>query len=121
MNQSSIYSEIRQSINSGEIAKLPKEKLAEYNAALARKQAYTHFGSSEFPQVCDTVRTLFIASSNEKSQDIKNITPSPASDTSKNIHTWYQKPVGLIGIGVIIFIIGAISVYLIEYHFGVNL
>lgn len=32
---------------------------------------------------------------------------------------WYNKPVGLIGVGVIIVIIGALALYLIRQHTGI--
>lgn len=61
----SIYDEIKQSIGLGKLSTLSKEKLVDYSAALARPQAYAHFGASEFPQVCETIRTLLIVRSND--------------------------------------------------------
>lgn len=48
-------------------------------------------------------------------------TLQPTASASNQEHHWYQKPIGLIGIGVFIVIIGAISVYLIRSHLGINL
>lgn len=51
-----MYLEIQQSINSGSVFSLPRQKLECFVAALSRSQAYTHFGASEFPSTCETVR-----------------------------------------------------------------
>jgi hypothetical protein len=52
---------------------------------------------------------------------IQDTTPEPTANSTDQIHYWYQKPIGLIGIGVAIVIIGAISVYLIRSHIGIPL
>jgi len=41
-----------------------------------------------------------------------------------NINTnqyWYQKPLGLIGIGVLIIVLGAITLWIIKYYLSINL
>lgn len=52
---------------------------------------------------------------------IPDATPEPTANSTDQIHYWYQKPIGIIGIGVVIVIIGAISVYLIRFHIGIPL
>jgi len=49
--------------------------------------------------------------------------PATNSSTAKSNHirAWYEKPVGIIGIGVIIVIFGALAVYLIKYKIGIPL
>jgi hypothetical protein len=56
MNSNSKYSEIKQAINNGSIFSLPRSKLELYVAELSRSQAFSHFGASEFPRICETVR-----------------------------------------------------------------
>ena len=50
-----------------------------------------------------------------------NTAPNPSADNSNNEQGWHNKPIGLVGIGVIIFIIGALAVYLIKHNAGIPL
>ena len=59
---------------------------------------------------------------------ILNPIPNPATELANaklppsNIPiVWYQKPIGLLGVGVAIMILGAIVIYLIKTHFGIPL
>ncbi|WP_153304796.1 hypothetical protein [Desulfocapsa sulfexigens] len=52
---------------------------------------------------------------------IPNSAPNPPADNSKTKHNWDNKPIGKIGIGVVIIIIGTCAVYLIGTHLGINL
>ncbi len=51
-----MYLEIRQSINSGSVFSLPREKLEQFVAALSRANAFQNFSAPEFPGTCETVR-----------------------------------------------------------------
>lgn len=51
---------VRDSINSGAIADLPAKRLEEFSVILCRSQAFAHFGASQFPQICETVRTHLV-------------------------------------------------------------
>lgn len=51
---------VRDSINSGAIADLPAKRLEEFSVILCRAQAFSHFGASQFPQICETVRTHLV-------------------------------------------------------------
>lgn len=110
----SIYSEIRQSINSGAIASLSKDKLAVYSAALARPQAYTHFGASEFPQVCETVKTFLITRSNEEAlAKIENPIPQPPTNKPNHLHD--------IGVGTLIAVLSAAVIWVLAHYLGIQL
>ena len=56
MSMESVYIEIHQSINTGAVFSLQREKLEQFVAALSMANAYTHFSASEFPGTCETVR-----------------------------------------------------------------
>ena len=103
----SIYDEIRQNINSGVIASLPKERLEQFLAALARAQAYTHFGASEFPRVCETVKTLLIARSNEKS--LAPPSPNASIETKSG---WIRRNGGVLVLGTLASLLAAALWYL---------
>jgi hypothetical protein len=60
---------VRDSINSGAIADLPAKRLEEFSIILCRSQAFTHFGASEFPQICETVRAHLLRAHIETLQD----------------------------------------------------
>jgi hypothetical protein len=57
MSMTSDLDSVRESINSGAIADLPAKRLEEFSVFLCKSQAFSHFGASEFPQICETVRT----------------------------------------------------------------
>ena len=44
----------------GDISKASKAELERFAVMLTRPNAFTHFGRSDFPQVCETVRTLIL-------------------------------------------------------------
>lgn len=50
-----------------------------------------------------------------------NNTPNPIINNSDAEHDWHNKPIGQIGIGVIIVILGAMAIYIFKTHFGVSL
>jgi hypothetical protein len=54
---------------SGGLAKASRSELEEYSAALCYSQAFSVFGASEFPQVCETVRTHLLRSHIETLQN----------------------------------------------------
>lgn len=56
MSITAVYLEIQQSINSGTVFSLPRKKLEQFVSALSRANAFAHFGASEFPGTCETVR-----------------------------------------------------------------
>lgn len=56
MSFNSIYSEIQQAINDGSVFSLPRARIEQYIAALSRSQAFSHFGASGFPRICETIR-----------------------------------------------------------------
>lgn len=119
MDMTAVYLEIQQSIHSGAIASLPKERLAQFSAALARPQAYTHFSAPEFPQVCETVRALLIARSNEEAlAKIPSPAPSPSAAIANNKRDWHDKPVGRVGIGVGIAVLAFLAVSLVKQCTG---
>lgn len=60
---------LRDSINSGAIADLPAKRLEEFSVILCRSQAFAHFGASEFPQICETVRAHLLRAHIETLQD----------------------------------------------------
>ena len=55
------YAELNQVCSGGDITKASKAELERYNIMLLRPHAYTHFGSSAFPQICEMVRMLLQA------------------------------------------------------------
>ena len=115
-----MYKEIRKAINTGEIANLPKEKLAEFSAALSRSNAFTFFNVHEFPRICETVNTLLLAKSNE---EVLSKVPSPVASPPAEIpdkkKDWHEKPFGKILLpvvaGVIVFLLG----YLLKQALGI--
>ena len=67
-NQSSEadYHAIKQRFESGEIEKASKDELQHIAVLLSRANAYAHFGSASYPQICETVRTLLIVRMSEQ-------------------------------------------------------
>jgi len=111
---SPIFREIKQSIGSGEISSLPKEKLVQFSAALAQSQAYTYFSAPQFPQICKTVELHLAARLNEESlAKVPNPTPNPSADKPNHIHN--------IGVGVLIVVLGAAAIWVIAFYLGVQL
>lgn len=47
---------IRESLNSGAISSLPKERLEHFAVVLCHPHAFSFFGNHQFPQICETVR-----------------------------------------------------------------
>jgi hypothetical protein len=119
---SQIFREIKQSIGSGEIAALPKEKLVQFSAALAQSQAYTYFSASQFPQICKTVELHLAARLHEEAlAKVPNPTASP-TDT-KPPSTEKPKSISLTNIaeGVIGGFLLACVLYLIAQNLGLHL
>ena len=56
MDGYTIYQRIQNDIKSGNIFSKPRSILEEYVAALSKAHANSHFGVSEFPGTCETVR-----------------------------------------------------------------
>jgi len=48
---------------------------------------------------------------------VPNETPNPTANNAKSKHDWYKKPLGLIAIGVIIIVFGAIILWVINHYF----
>jgi len=120
MDMTAVYLEIQQSINSGAIASLPKERLAQFSAALARPQAYTHFSAPEFPQVCETVRTLLIVRSNEEALGkIPNPAASPPTEPTNSKTDWHEKPLGKVWLIVVGGVLLALTVYALRNYIGI--
>ncbi len=67
MSASEIYSDIKHAINSGAVFSLPRRQLETYSAALAMQNAYAHFGNSQFPRICETVRMALSLRASEDS------------------------------------------------------
>lgn len=57
----------------------------------------------------------------DKINPIPDSTANPTTNDAEKKYNWYQKPIGLIGIGVVIIIIAAFALYLINIHFGIPL
>lgn len=54
------YVELGHRFAGGDISKASKSELERFAVMLSRPSAFTHFGKSDFPQVCETVRTLIL-------------------------------------------------------------
>ena len=57
---------------------------------------------------------------------VEDHTPEPSTNNSEeekqpSISHWYNRPIGMVGIGVTIIILGAIALWLIRDHLGINL
>ena len=50
----------------GNISKASKPELERFAVMLSRPSAYTHFGERDFPQICETVRTLILVRMSEE-------------------------------------------------------
>lgn len=106
MTDKEIYREIKQSIASGEIASLPKDKLVQFPSALTHSQAHLHFGTPQFPQICKAVDAHLAA----------RLQQHASQDSSKNATNdhWYKKPIGIILLSVC----AGVLVFLIKYLLG---
>ena len=60
------YHQIKQRFENGEIEKASKDELQRIAVLLSRANAYAHFGSASYPQICETVRTLLIVRMSEE-------------------------------------------------------
>lgn len=56
-----------------------------------------------------------------KINSIPDSATNPTANNAEQKHYWYQKPIGIIGIGIIIIILGAIALYIIKTHLGIQL
>jgi hypothetical protein len=50
----------------GDISKASRPELERFAVMLSRPRAYTHFGERDFPQICETVRTLILVRMSEE-------------------------------------------------------
>ena len=50
----------------GDISACSKAELERFAVMLSRPNAFTHFGASSFPQICETVRTLILVRMSEE-------------------------------------------------------
>ena len=69
MSTLEILERLKNEALSGALAKASAQTLEEYSAALCHSQAFSVFGASEFPQVCETVRTHLLRSHIETLQN----------------------------------------------------
>ncbi len=60
------YLALDQVFGGGDISACSKSELERFAAMLSRPNAFTHFGASSLPQICETVRTLLIVRVSEE-------------------------------------------------------
>jgi hypothetical protein len=64
------YVRLQHVFSGGDISKASKLELECFAVMLSRPRAYTHFGERNFPQICETVRTLiFVRMSEEANRE----------------------------------------------------
>ena len=64
--------ELKKAINTGEVFSLSRERLEQFVAALSHPQAFSLFGTSEFPAICQTARqALALKISEDANQQAK--------------------------------------------------
>jgi hypothetical protein len=117
MADKEIYREIKQSIASGEIASLPKEKLVQFQAALAHSHARLHLGAQQFPQICSTV-DLHLAAALAKEP---NPTSKPPENPTNPPREWHDKPLGKLWLTVVGGVLLLCAAYLLRSHLGLPL
>lgn len=59
------YAGLKQKINAGELANATRDELVRYSTILDQGFAWTHFAEREYPQVCETVRSLLAVRTSE--------------------------------------------------------
>lgn len=52
---------------------------------------------------------------------IPNPAPEPSTTKENEAHDWYKKPLGIIAISVISFVIGSMVIYLFRHELGIPL
>jgi hypothetical protein len=57
----------------------------------------------------------------ESLQKVSNPSSKQTTDPTNDNKNWNNKPIGLIGIGIIIVVLGAFALYLIKTHLGLRL
>lgn len=60
------YVELGHTFAGGDISKASKAQLERFAVMLSRPNAFTHFGKADYPQVCETVRTLILVRISEE-------------------------------------------------------
>jgi hypothetical protein len=60
------YLKLSHLFDGGDISQCSKQQLERFAVMLSRSNAFTHFGASGFPQVCETIRTLLIVRMSEE-------------------------------------------------------
>lgn len=60
------YVKLGQMFAGGDISQASKSELERFAVMLSRPNAFTHFGKTDFPQVCETVRTLILVRMSEE-------------------------------------------------------
>ena len=64
--------ELKKAINTGEVFSLPRERLEQFVGALSHPQAFSLFGTNEFPNICQTARqALALKVSEDANQQAK--------------------------------------------------
>jgi hypothetical protein len=53
--------DLEKAVSEGALGSASKQDLERFSLALAQSQAYSRFGDRQFPQICETVRLLFVA------------------------------------------------------------
>ena len=61
------YVELSHVFAGGDISKASKAELERFAVMLSRPTAFTNFNESDFPQICETVRTLILVRISEES------------------------------------------------------
>ena len=49
---------------------------------------------------------------------VPNAAAEPSAKEPNYVEPWYRKPIGLIGVGVVIVVIGSFAIFLLKTHFG---
>jgi uncharacterized protein YjaG (DUF416 family) len=63
------FSRLKSIVFRGDISKASKEELERFAVILSRPNAYDRYGKADFPQVCETVRTLMIVRMSEQANE----------------------------------------------------
>lgn len=81
--------DLRNKLNSGELQRAPREELFHYVMILGKANAPSHFGGSEYPQVCETVRMLLAfrvyEDENRRATRIVEMSPGTAAARSARL------------------------------------
>ena len=63
------YQRLQECFAGGDISKASKAELERFAVMLSRPHAFNKFGTKDFPQVCETVRTLLIVRMSEQANE----------------------------------------------------